>query len=567
MADSSNRVHVSFNGEIYNDFELRKEITALTGYRFVTRCDAEVIPAGYLAWGESIFQRLEGMFAIALWDNEQQSLMLARDAAGIKPLYVSEFENSVRFGSEIKALLALSDQPRELAVSALHSFMAQGYVSPSQTLIASVVQIPPGTFRIYEKQTSREVQFWSPTRCSAINSQEQALGELEQCLRTVTNNMLLSDVPVGILQSGGIDSTLISYSLKGVSDLTAYTAQFDSVDHDESGSAAAIAEQCSFEHKKIHVHTGASDAETTFRKMVYHLDGQLADSSAFAVYKLMEGISKKSKVVLGGDGADEFFGGYPTYRATRIAAFVRPLLPSAMWRLLGKLFISRPLGQDKRITISEKIGRFAYGTGMQKGSQHAQWRRLLPAHLIEVVYGPAMQAVKNTNPLRAYAQAGGRHAHTSADSALLADQSFYLPADMLMKVDAMSMAHSVEVRVPFLDRRIMNFAGKLGIKLLTPIEGPDKKILRLLLARMGAPKFITSHPKRGFNIPVARMLREELRELCEKYLIQKADRLEPYFRPEGIAVLWNDHKTKKADHGYSLWALLVLALWLEKLNP
>lgn len=568
MSDPTGRIYITYNGEIYNDKALREEITALTGYTFVTRCDTEIIPAGYLAWGEKFFEKLEGMFAIALWDATQKKLILARDPAGIKPLYYSDVEGSIRFASEVKALLALKDQPRDLSPEALHAFMAQGYVSPTQSLLSSVKQVPPGSYVIFEKGQSASYTYWNPVRTPLIGDEKRALADLKEKLSDVVENMLVSDVPVSILQSGGIDSTLISYTLKNRHKLSAFTAQFSSAKHDESDFAAMVAEDCGYQHHKIPVNLDRSDAEKTFRKMVFHADGQIADSSSFAVYKLMEAVRTKGVVVLGGDGADEFFGGYPTYRATRIAACVRPLLPRALWCKIGRFFMGRPSGEGERVSRAEKIGRFAYGMGMEKGSQHAQWRRLLPPHLIDVLYGEGLQDVKCSNPVQGYIDAlKDSKSEKLVDRAMVSDQSFYLPSDMLMKVDAMSMAHGVEVRVPFLDRRIMDYAGTLDHKLLTPMRGPDKKILRELLSYLGAPAKIARHPKKGFNIPVAKMLREELSDLCEKYLIERGDHFIPYFRPDGISTLWYEHKNKKADHGYTLWTLLVLGLWLEQLNP
>lgn len=568
MADPSGRVHVTYNGEIYNDVALREEITKLTGYEFVTRCDTEIIPAGYLAWGEGLFDKLEGMFAIALWDAAEDKLILARDPVGIKPLYYSEVNDGVRFASEVKALLVLDDQPRELSPHALHAFMAQGYVSPTQSLLSSVKQVAPGSYLVFEKGSRVEHCYWTPTRQPCVSDEQQALEDLRAKLSDVAENMLVSDVPVSILQSGGIDSTLISYTLKDKHKLSAFTAQFSSAKHDESDFAQMVAADCGYQHHRIPVNIDRSDAEDTFRRMVFHADGQIADSSSFAVYKLMEAVRTKGVVVLGGDGADEFFGGYPTYRATRIAALLRPFLPGALWRRIGRFFMGRPGGEAERVSRAEKIGRFAYGMGMSKGSQHAQWRRLLPAHLMPVLYGEAMQTTMEDDPLNGYVDALTYDENTRlVDRAMRADQAFYLPSDMLMKVDAMSMAHGVEVRVPFLDRRIMDYAGALDHKLLTPMKGPDKKILRDLLSYLGAPENITKHPKKGFNVPVAKMLREELCDLCEKYLIEKGDRFIPYFRPDGISTLWHEHKNKKADHGYTLWALLVLGLWLEQLNP
>ena len=214
MADNSNAVVVSFNGEIYNDQQLREKISAATGYEFRTKCDTEVIPAGYLAWGEDIFRHLEGMFAIAIWDRCEQRLLLARDGIGIKPLFVSKIGQSIRFASEIKALMVLDDQSKTLSALSLHHYLAQGYTSPEDTLLKDVWQVKPGTYHVFQTNDSRQVEYWRPERTGEITDMHDALDEMTYIFPKVLDDMLMSDVPVSLLQSSGIDSSLISYFLK-----------------------------------------------------------------------------------------------------------------------------------------------------------------------------------------------------------------------------------------------------------------------------------------------------------------------------------------------------------------
>ena len=215
------------------------------------------------------------------------------------------------------------------------------------------------------------------------------------------------------------------------------------------------------------------------------------------------------------------------------------------------------------------MARLAQGMGhsVGSGSQHAQWRRLLPAHLIRPLYADEMAEIAHQSPLSVYEDymINGKSSKI-IDNALIADQSHYLAADMLRKVDAMSMAHSVEVRVPFLDRRIMEFAGKLHTSLLCPDLGQNKNVLRKLLSKQGAPEVLTQNPKRGFNIPIANLLRGELVPLCENILIKDVERFKPFFRPEAITSLWHEHFNCKANHSYTLWALLTLGVWLGSVN-
>lgn len=569
MADNSNTVIVSFNGEIYNDQQLREKITAATGYKFRTKCDTEVIPAGYLAWGEDVFRHLEGMFAIAIWDRRKQRLLLARDGIGIKPLFVSKIGHSVRFASEMKALMALDDQPNTLSTHALHHYLAQGYTSPDDTLLEDIWQIKPGTYHVFENHDSRQIAYWRPNRTGEITNMHDALDEMAHIFPKVLDDMLLSDVPVSLLQSSGIDSSLISYFLKGHKNLDSYTVQFPSSDHDESDIAKQVADACGHNHNIVPISDSEEDAISVFHKMVHHLDGQLADSSAFAVHRLTKAISKHAKVILSGDGADEFFAGYPTYKATKHADRLRHGLPSSLWRFLGTHLSSLSPASNARISLFDKMARLTQGMGhsLGSGSHHAQWRRLLPAHLMAPLYDNQMAKLVHQSPLSVYENymVNGTSS-TLIDNALIADQSHYLAADMLRKVDAMSMAHSVEVRVPFLDRRIMEFAGKLHASLLCPDFGQNKKILRQLLSNQGAPKSLTHNPKKGFNIPIATMLRGELAPLCENILIKEVERFKPFIRPEAIMSLWHEHYNGKANHSYTLWALVTLGVWLGSIN-
>ena len=348
-----------------------------------------------------------------------------------------------------------------------------------------------------------------------------------------------------------------------------YTVQFQSSDHDETNIAKQVADACGHHHNIVPYSDGSEDPISAFHNMVYHLDGQLADSSAFAVHSLTKAISKHAKVILSGDGADEFFAGYPTYKATKYADKLRYALPLSAWRFFGTHLYSLSPASNARISTFDKMARLAQGMGhsVGSGSQHAQWRRLLPAHLIRPLYADQMAEIAHQSPLSVYEDymINGKSSKI-IDNALIADQSHYLAADMLRKVDAMSMAHSVEVRVPFLDRRIMEFAGKLHTSLLCPDLGQNKNVLRKLLSKQGAPEVLTQNPKRGFNIPIANLLRGELVPLCENILIKDVERFKPFFRPEAIISLWHEHFNCKANHSYTLWALLTLGVWLGSVN-
>lgn len=564
IADPSGRIMVTFNGEIYNDRELADELARDFGLIRRGHSDSEIIPLGFAAWGPALFERLEGMFAIALWDGANQRLYLARDAAGIKPLYVFENPDQICFASELKGLLAHPAVPRRVEASALSEYLALGYSAPGRCLLAGVEELPPATVRCYDLAGQSDTRYWQPRRSGEIRRLDEACEAVGETLSRVVSDMLVSDVPVGVLQSGGIDSTLIACAL-GKRDFPLFTASFEGASHDESVQAGAVARLCERKHNLVPVDTG-TDAPEVFREMVKACDGQLADSSAFAVLLLSRAIRSDVTVALSGDGADEFFGGYPTYRATRLAGRIAPVLPAGLLRTLGRLCLAVNGGSSARYPVNEVAGRFLLGAAHGSPQCHAAWRQLTTPEDVAALLRLAPADVSRTG-LGGYAsvlleQSAG---NSATDAALLADQGFYLPGDMLQKVDRMSMASSLEIRVPFLDRRMMDLAGRIDLRLLTPRLPPDKRVLRSLAARWGAPKGIVGAPKKGFNLPLANLLRGPLRQLGDHYLDRRADALEEMLDPTAVRRLWASHVSGKRNHGYAVWSLLVFGLWYNEI--
>lgn len=559
MCDPSGRIVVTFNGEIYNDAELAAELEHDFGLKRRSQCDSEVIPLGYAAWGDKVFERLEGMFAIALWDARSEELFLARDAAGIKPLYIYEDQDLICFASEMKGLMAHPAVPRRIDDPALHEYLALGYTASERSLLAGIAQLPPGTLRRYGKQGQADRRFWQPRRSGEITSMDEACEAVDATLRKVVSDMLISDVPIGVLQSGGIDSTLITTSL-AERDVPLFTAKFSNASHDEAHLAARVANASRQPHNLVPIDSG-NDAALTFQEMVRACDGQLADSSSFAVLLLSRAIRRQVTVALSGDGADEFFAGYQTYRATRAARAASRFFPAGMLRALGRLCFSVG-GGGARYPLNETAGRFLLGAAQGVPACHAAWRRLTMAgEMAELLRCRPAEA--ETLGLEGYTAAlrHGAGPGGTVDAALLADQSFYLPGDMLQKVDRMSMASALEIRVPFLDRRMMDLAGRLSPRLLTPCLPPDKRVLRTLADRQGAPGEVVRGAKRGFNVPLSAMLRGPLKGLCEHHLDKRADILEKHLAPQAVRRLWREHLSGRRNHGYAVWGLLVFSMW------
>jgi asparagine synthase (glutamine-hydrolysing) len=565
MCDAENRVFVTFNGEIYNDQELKAELERDFGFRFRTTCDTEVLPYAYLAWGDAMFSRLEGMFAIGLWDRAAGRLVLARDAIGIKPLYCVEVNNSVLFASEVKGLLASGALTLCLDPAALHTFFAAGHVGNRSSLVTGVQQVPPGSIISFTKRTKREFQFWRPMRTGQIDDLDDAIDEFTLRLDQVVTSQLVADVPISILQSGGIDSSLISMTVaRNGGDPTLYTAGFSEFSHDETALASQVAEASGLKHKVISVDRG-QDLENAFVSTVHHFDGQSADTGALGFYQIAAAVRRYSKVVLSGDGGDEFFGGYETYAATRVAEFCRPILPPLLAGMVGKWAYRAGRGTEARLPASAILARFFLGLAEGAARPHLHWRRLVPAFLARQLYGPGMGDLATTNPYTEYASYYDSAHGGVVDKAMSADQRFHLQS-VLAKVDAMSMAHGLEVRVPLLDRRIMEFAGQLSIRLLNPPFGPTKRVLRKAAERLGVPVAVTRARKRGFNVPIGRLLRTELRSLGDRYLDREAAVMEPFLNPDAVRNLWRGHQEKRADYAFVLWPILTFCTWRSGLG-
>jgi asparagine synthase (glutamine-hydrolysing) len=370
---------------------------------------------------------------------------------------------------------------------------------------------------------------------------------------------------LSILQSGGIDSSLISLAVgRRGAKTPLFTASFHERTHDEVDLARQVAAAASLPHRVVPAES-AADLCDTFRSVVYHFDGQCADTGALGFYSLSRAVREHSTVVLSGDGGDEFFCGYETYAATRIAEIFRHLVPPVSARWMGRLAYRMDAVNEGRLPMTMVAGRFALGLGEGGSRPHLEWRRLLPAFLADVVYGPGMKGLAKISPYRAYAAYyDGVGTNDVLDRAMLADQRFHLQS-VLTKVDAMSMAHSLEVRVPLLDRRVMELAGRLSLRLLNPRCGPPKRLLRVLAQRLGAPPSVTKARKKGFNVPIARLLRHELRPIGDLVLDRNADILSPYLKPDVVRGMWRAHRDRQANHAFALWPMLTLAAWLGDL--
>ncbi|HEY1940333.1 MAG TPA: asparagine synthase (glutamine-hydrolyzing) [Candidatus Angelobacter sp.] len=550
-------VIVVFNGEIFNHRELRLELEA-SGVRFETRCDTEVVLHAFLRWGSECFSRLSGMFAIGIWVQSERRLILARDRMGIKPLYYCPHEDELYFGSELKCIFAHPDVPRNLSLEGLNCYLSLNYIPAPHTLVEGVSKLLPG--HVLEWRNHR-LHLWSYVQkkdeaVGPFASIAEACEELDHLLQKSVREQLVSDVPVGIWLSGGLDSaTILRYAANaGTAQLRTFSITFKGRSFDESSSIAEISRHFGSRHTEFDLDESA-DLEHAIEQMAYYSDEPSADAGALPAWFLAKMSAKDVTVVLTGEGADELFAGYLTYKADRYAAMARQI-PAPLRRAALKCAGMLPVSDDK-ISFEYKLKRFLQGSLLTPEMAHVYWN------------GTFTEAEKanffhfaDPGPMAAILSNMGSGA--GVERYLEFDQRYYLADDILYKVDRMSMAHSLEARPPFLDPRIVDFAARLPEQF--KLRGAQSKYVLRQLMKDKLPANVLRRPKIGFDIPVHDWFRGVLRPMLLDTLSEDSVRASRLFSWSAVERLLRDHMERKANLGYHLWGLMVLLLWMKQWN-
>ena len=546
---------IAFNGEIYNHAELRVELER-RGHRFRTRTDTETVLAAFLEWDTDCFSRLRGMFAIALWTESRKRLVLARDRMGIKPLYIARHGADLFFGSELKTIFVHPEFDRRLSLAGLDCYLSLNYVPAPWTLVEGIEKLRPGYWLEWHAGEVRSEAYWSlPLGPQRDWSQEAASEELDGLLRQSVREHLLSDVPLGVWLSGGIDSsTVLHYAATASSNrLRTFSISFRGRSFDETAYMRAAATQYGTDHQEFDVNpeVGLADAIEEF---AHYFDEPNADAGALPVWYLSKMTRQNVTVALSGEGADELFGGYLTYRADRYARLMRRL-PAGILRLALQAARRWPVSDDK-ISFEYMLKRFLEGCRIEPARAHVYWNGTFSdAEKRALVCAPSPGALAAI--LEELSLAGEDLA-----AYLWFDQRYYLADDILMKVDRMSMAHSIEVRPPFLDHRIVEFAASLPSHF--KIRGARQKVILKDLMKGKLPPSILQRKKVGFDIPAHQWLRGPLRELMRDTLAAGASEHAGVFRPSAIEACMRRHLERRANLGYHLWGLTILFLWMRR---
>jgi len=563
---SADRRHtLVYNGEIYNYRELAKELQTL-GQRSVGHCDTNALLTAWQVWGADCVTRLRGMFAFAVWDAQTHHLFLARDRLGIKPLYYGFTRNGdLVFASELKALLVHPHIERRIEPRALEAFLALGYVPDPFSIFQNIYKLAPGHTLTYDarEQTQTLERYWELAFAedSGNPTAADAAAELRQRLDEVVRMQMVADVPVGAFLSGGVDSSAVVAMMAGASAEPVNTCAigFERKEFNEIQFARQVAERYATRHRE---HQVAADDFDLLPLLARAYDEPFADSSALPTWRVCELARQQVKVVLSGDGADESFAGYRRYRLHLGESRARAMLPGG-WRrplfaTLGRIYPK--LDWAPRFVRAKTTFQ---ALAMTTAEAYCHSVSMIPQDLRDMLYSEQfrseLQGYRAVDLFREHA------ANTTTEHPLslaqYLDFKTYLPGDILTKVDRASMAHGLEVRVPFLDHELVSWAAGLTPELKLQ-RGEGKLVLKRALADL-LPPDILQRRKMGFSIPLAAWFRGPLREVSRKALTEGALPDSGLFNPKALHRLWERHVSGRSDYSSALWALLMLAQFLQ----
>ena len=547
---------IVFNGEIYNYVELRTELEQL-GHRFTTHSDTETVLRAFVQWDKECLGRLRGMFAFAIWDEPAKRIFLARDRMGIKPLYYARRGEDLYFGSELKAILVHPEIERKLSLAGLNCYLATNYVASPWTLVDGIEKVPPGYWLEWKDGRTRSESYWRlPSARAQQISISAAKEELDSLLRRSVQEHLISDVPLGIWLSGGIDSTTILHyaAAECGAKLKTFSISFRGRSFDESPYIRSAVKKYGTEHAELDLNPEA-DLRGAIEEFAYYSDEPSADAGALPVWFLSKLCKTKVTVALSGEGADELFGGYLTYRANRIAQGLRRLPKS--WLRAANAAAQRLPVSDEKISFEYKVKRLLEGALMNPLRAHLYWNGTFSDEeqrgLVKVGLPSALDDILG---------AAGSPANGNLAEYQWFDQKYYLADDILTKSDRMSMAHSVELRPPFLDHRIVEFAATLPEEF--KVRGTRQKVILKELMREKLPAAILGRKKVGFDIPAHEWLRGTLRDLLLDSLQFGLREYGEIFNAGAVHSLAKRHLERQINAGYHLWGLLILFLWMKQ---
>jgi asparagine synthase (glutamine-hydrolysing) len=561
MFSHDEKLVIVFNGEIYNFQELRSELQA-KGHIFNTKTDTEVILALYQYEGTNLLSKLNGMFAFALWDKAKKTLFIARDRIGKKPLYYYDDGKHFLFASEIKALLKSSVVRKEIRLDALYDFFTYQYVPDPKTIFKNMYKLEPGHWMTINADGIKKEKYWDVSfKNISTKTEQQLTDQLFDMTQDCVNRRMVSDVPLGAFLSGGIDSSGVVGMMANNSSkpVTTCSIGFDSKKFDEVEYASIVAKKFKTDH---HEFTVSKNVESSLEHIVSFFDEPFADQSLVPTYFVSELARQKVTVALAGDGGDEVFAGYEKYAVDYMENKLRGYFPStirshffpplAKFLAMGNSAIFQR-GSNLLNSLSADPG---YGFFISNSFfSDTLWN--------SVINDKTKQALSGYHPSSITTQ---HYDNADTDNHLskimYADMKTYLPGDILVKVDRMSMANSLEVRAPLLDYELIEFAAKIPASL--KFNGHEKKHILKESFKKILPDEILYRKKMGFSVPLAHWLRHEIKELAEKRLFDASSGISDYFNIDVIKKIWDLHQTHKHDYSTQLWSFLMFQMWWDR---
>jgi asparagine synthase (glutamine-hydrolysing) len=571
LSNENGTVWTVFNGEIYNFPALRRRLEA-KGHTLRSSGDTEVLVHLYEDEGPGFVKLLRGMFALAIWDAEKRTLVLARDRLGQKPLVYRVDGSRLVFASELKSLLALpeSDVPRRLDPRALDQYLTYGYVPHPITILEGVHKIPPAHVAVWHDGRLTLDRYWEPDWESERDGEPaEDVERLRETLADAVREQMVADVPLGAFLSGGVDSTIIVGLMQQASDrpVKTFSIGFSDPAFDESSYAELAAKHLGTEHHTFRVEP---EAWATLPALAHQFDEPFADSSALPTWHVARETRRHVTVALTGDAGDELFAGYDRYRAVAVAAML-DRLPDGPRRFLGGPLARALPTSVKAKTRLRKMRRMLEGIGEPAETRYMRWVGLFDEPSRAELYSDDfLDTLSRIDPAeadpasvlaRAFLAAPRRDPVTQAT---IADILTYLPCDLLTKVDMASMAHSLECRGPFLDHRVVELALAMPLRRKLRLRGGRSKVVLKQAFADLLPPVIRTRPKMGFGVPLDRWFRGELKDEVRAVLLDPVALNRGLFRPEAVERLISEHTESKRDHAYKLWALLMLELWYRR---
>jgi asparagine synthase (glutamine-hydrolysing) len=554
MMSEDSTLALTYNGEIYNYRELREKLRA-RGHRFASTGDTEVLLRAYEEWGEGLLDQLDGMFAFAIWDGRRRQLLMARDRTGKKPLFYAASPGRITFGSEIKALRLAPWLDLGPDLERLPEFLAFGYVPQPDTLYENVRQVPPGGLVVAGEDGTVSVRRWWDALPARLDRRDDpaTLGEIRDLMSRATERRLLSDVPLGAFLSGGIDSSVVVGLMSKLASepVRTFCIGFpEDTSFDERAHARRVADHFGAVHTEWEVR---ADAVALLDRLLWFHDQPYADSSAIPTYLVCQMAQQHVTVALSGDGGDEVFGGYDRFVAVKLAQLFPSWAVSPVRR--GTALLPRSSGY---FSVRRRAERFLERVGQPAKDRYQSWIAVFSDELLHDLLPNGMPATTAASMQAQYERAA---ALPELDQILYANLGTYLPDDLHVKVDRMSMANSLEVRSPFLDTAVIELAARIPAARKVGWARP-KPVLRRAFGPL-LPEWVWRRRKHGFGVPMGAWFRGDLRELFEDSVLAPDARSAALLDPVTVRRLWSEHQNGSAEHGPRLWPLLCLERWLR----